>query len=363
MLRYHGAVNALGFALPGLLAWHGKPAGRGGRRMKVLIAGGTGFLGRHVSEALRSGRASALLLVARGHTFRPRGRRRGGRAGGCRLRRLAARRTAGRRRDRQPDRHQARAGGRRPSSGSTSRPTRHLIEAAAVSSASAASSTSASCAAGPTRGAPTTTPSGAAEELVRTCAAWTWTILKPGVIYGPGDDMVTHLVKMIRFAPVFPVVGRGDSLLQPVHAGDVAAAVVGALANDRSIGKAYDVVGPERLTLRAVVETVARAVGLRLRVVGTPIWFQRAAVGLMNALFRNPLSTPAQLQMLIDGLYGDPEPARAETRGRAEALHRGRGPHAGGADPARSSASASPIGPGRAGREHREPARVAGDRA
>ena len=132
------------------------------------------------------------------------------------------------------------------------------------------------------------------------------------MIYGPGDDMVTHLVKMIRFAPVFPVVGRGDSLLQPVHAGDVAAAVVGALANDRSIGKAYDVVGPERLTLRAVVETVARAVGLRLRVVGTPIWFQRAAVGLMNALFRHPLSTPAQLQMLIDGLYGDPEPARAE---------------------------------------------------
>ena len=82
-----------------------------------------------------------------------------------------------------------------------------------------------------------------AEELVRS-SGLDWTILKPAVIYGPGDDMVSHLVKMIRFAPVFPVVGRGDSLLQPVHAGDVAAAVVGALGNDRSIGKAYDVVGP-----------------------------------------------------------------------------------------------------------------------
>ena len=32
----------------------------------------------------------------------------------------------------------------------------------------------------------------------------------------------------------------------------------------------------------------------------------------MNAFSRHPLSTPAQLQMLIDGLYGDPAPARAE---------------------------------------------------
>ena len=117
---------------------------------------------------------------------------------------------------------------------------------------------------------------------------------------------------MIRFVPVFPVVGRGDSLLQTVHAGDVAAAVVGTLANDRSLGKSYDVVGSERLTLRAVVETVARGLDLRLRVVRTPIWFQRAAVGLMNALSRHPLSMPAQLQMLIEGLTGSPAPTRAE---------------------------------------------------
>ena len=32
----------------------------------------------------------------------------------------------------------------------------------------------------------------------------------------------------------------------------------------------------------------------------------------MNALFRHPLATPAQLQMLVDGLHGDPAPARVE---------------------------------------------------
>ena len=62
---------------------------------------------------------------------------------------------------------------------------------------------------------------------------------------------------MIRFAALFPVVGRGDSLLQPVDVRDVAEAVAAALDRPRSIGGTYDVVGPERHTLTEVVRTVA----------------------------------------------------------------------------------------------------------
>ena len=249
--------------------------------MRVMIAGGTGFLGRHVAEALVATGHTVLLLARGTHPLaRPTGWR------SCRPMSAPARaarsdarlRCAG-----QPDRHQARARDadlragprRRHAPSDRSRPgTWHSPLRSRQ------------------RRLQPARPEGAyhdtkwrAEELVRS-GGLEYTILKPGVIYGPGDDMVTHLVKMIRFAPVFPVVGRGDSLLQPVDARDVAAAVVGALANDRSIGKSYDVVGPERLTLRAVVETVARGVGLRVWIVGTPIWFQRVAVGLMNTLSR-----------------------------------------------------------------------------
>ncbi|MGA2253163.1 MAG: NAD-dependent epimerase/dehydratase family protein [Thermoguttaceae bacterium] len=149
-----------------------------------------------------------------------------------------------------------------------------------------------------------------AEELVRA-SDLDFTILKPGVIYGPGDDMVTHLVKMIRFAPIFPLVGRGKSILQPVHARDVAQTALRALDCDRASGKTYDVVGPKRMTLREVVRTVAEGVGLKLWIVDMPIGFHRIAVHLMS-LARRPLSTPAQLQMLVDGLYGDPGPAEAD---------------------------------------------------
>ena len=276
--------------------------------MKVLIAGGTGFLGRHVTEALRAA-GHTIVLVARGT-------RSVGEADGVEVVRGDV--AAG---PLPPEalrgadavvnligikREQGAQTFERVHVGATG----HLIEAARSGGGRRFVQISVvRCRPDPSSSYHDT--KWRAEELVRSCGL-PWTILRPGVIYGRGDDMVTHLVKMIRFAPIFPVVGRGDSLLQPVHAGDVAAAVAGALANDRSVGETYDVVGPERLSLRAVVETVARGVGLPLRIVGTPLWFQRAAVGAMNAAFRNPLSTPAQLRMLIDGLYGDPEPARRD---------------------------------------------------
>jgi len=276
--------------------------------MRVVIAGGTGFLGRHVAEALRAAGHSVVLLA--------RGTRQATPDAGVEV--VKADAASG------PLPPEALRGAdavinligiKSEDAGQTFErthveATRHLLDAAAEAGARRFVQVSVVCS--------RPDPSSAyhdtkwrAEGLVRA-SGLDATVLKPGVIYGPGYDMVTHLVKMIRFVPVFPVVGRGDSLLQPVHADDVAAAVVGALNNPGAVGKSYDVVGPERMTLRAVVETVARGVGLPLWVVGTPLWFQRAAVGAMSALFRNPLSTPAQLRMLIDGLYGDPNPARAD---------------------------------------------------
>ncbi len=83
------------------------------------------------------------------------------------------------------------------------------------------------------------------------------------------------------------------------------------MERDRAVGKTYDVVGPRRMSLREVVRTVADGAGLKLWIVNTPIALQRTAVHLMS-LTRNPLSTQAQLQMLVDGLYGDPLPAEAD---------------------------------------------------
>jgi membrane protease YdiL (CAAX protease family) len=149
------------------------------------------------------------------------------------------------------------------------------------------------------------------EELVRA-SGLDWTILRPGVIYGVGDDLLAHLALMIHTAPVFPIVNDGAAPMMPVHAGDVAAAVVGALRTPASAGKTYDVVGPERLTLRDVVGRVAEALGRPLLILPTPASLLALPVALMEKTMPQPLSTRAQLAMLEEGLAGDPDPARRE---------------------------------------------------
>jgi NADH dehydrogenase len=150
-----------------------------------------------------------------------------------------------------------------------------------------------------------------AEELIRASGI-AWTILRPAVIYGQGDDLLGHLTKMIRASGVFPIVGDGLTEQQPIDAADVAAAIASSLRVPVSIGKAYSIVGPEPLTLRDIVGKVGDALDLKVRIVPTSLALMRPAVHLMNRFMKNPLSTPAQLQMLIDGMTGDPEPMRRD---------------------------------------------------
>jgi len=149
------------------------------------------------------------------------------------------------------------------------------------------------------------------EELVRA-SSLDWTILRPGVIYGVGDDLLAHLALMIHTAPVFPIVNDGAAPMMPVHAADVAAGVVGALRRPESAGKTYDIVGPERLTLRGVVGRVAEALGRPLLILPTPAALMALPVAVMEKTMAQPLSTRAQLAMLEEGLAGDPEAARRE---------------------------------------------------
>jgi len=67
-----------------------------------------------------------------------------------------------------------------------------------------------------------------AEEAVRA-SGLQWTIFRPSIIYGRGDGFVTPLAKVVRRAPVVPVIGTGDTRLQPVPVEHVAEAFAQAL--------------------------------------------------------------------------------------------------------------------------------------
>jgi NADH dehydrogenase len=126
---------------------------------------------------------------------------------------------------------------------------------------------------------------GEAEELIQAHAgSLGWTILRPSVIFGPGDSFLNRFAGLLRLLPgPFPL-ARANSLFAPVHVDDVAAAIQLGLEERRTDGQCYELCGPEVYTLRELVQMTAGAIGRRRRIVGLPDGIAKLQARIMERL-------------------------------------------------------------------------------
>lgn len=131
-----------------------------------------------------------------------------------------------------------------------------------------------------------------------------WTIFRPSVIFGESFgrmNFVTELAEPLRMAPVFPLFGDGEFPMQPVHVEDVAQAFARALTTPESIHKTYCVGGPDALSYREVIHTLASALGRpHLPLLPVPLPLVQAGVAVGQFLPGFPI-TADQLTMLTEG--------------------------------------------------------------
>lgn len=139
---------------------------------------------------------------------------------------------------------------------------------------------------------------GIAQDAV-TSSALKWTVLRPSVIFGPEDEFVNVLARLVRLSPlVFPVPGGGSTRFQPIAVADVARAVAKVLGNDNSIGKSYSLGGPTPLTLRQMTERILIAMNTSRVLVGIPVAALRPLVALAGHLLPHPPVTTGLLDLL-----------------------------------------------------------------
>jgi len=139
---------------------------------------------------------------------------------------------------------------------------------------------------------------GIAEDLVRASDR-SWTVLRPSVIFGPGDEFVTVLARLVRLSPlVYPLPGGGTARFQPVAVGDVAAAIAICLERSDTAGRAFALGGPEPLTLREIAARVLKAMGARRMLVGAPIGVMRPLVAFAQLVLPSPPVTTGLLALL-----------------------------------------------------------------
>jgi uncharacterized protein YbjT (DUF2867 family) len=112
-----------------------------------------------------------------------------------------------------------------------------------------------------------------------------WTILRPTLIYDEGfDENVTRMAAMIRKLGFFPVCAPANGLRQPVHARDLAQAVLCVAVTPAAENKAYNVPGAESLTYRAMAERIFAALGRKPLIVDVPEWAWRLGFAALDIL-------------------------------------------------------------------------------
>lgn len=144
-----------------------------------------------------------------------------------------------------------------------------------------------------------------AERLV-SASELEWVILRPSLVYGPGPaGLFARLERSLR-GPVVPIVGDGSIELDPIHVEDVCTVIEQCLVRADSMGKRYDLLGPERVTFRELLVRLAAAIDARPRFVAIPAGLALSLARLLGAVMeRPPLSEDNVLGMIspasVDG--------------------------------------------------------------
>lgn len=130
-------------------------------------------------------------------------------------------------------------------------------------------------------------------------------LVRPGVLFGPDDALLTNLARLVRL-PLVPLFGRGTTRLQPVHVNDVARAAARLTAARPVERRLFELAGPEAYTYRELVERVAAQLERHPRLVPIPFLAWRLAAALLTPLPSPPLTRDQVLLMQRDNL-ADPD--------------------------------------------------------
>jgi uncharacterized protein YbjT (DUF2867 family) len=111
------------------------------------------------------------------------------------------------------------------------------------------------------------------------------TLVRPSLVYGPGDRFFGRFAAMARASPVLPVIGGGRTRFQPIHVGDAVRALAALLERPPIAGATVALVGPETFTFRELLERMLQVLGRRRPILSLPF---PVAEGLAAALERLP---------------------------------------------------------------------------
>lgn len=105
-------------------------------------------------------------------------------------------------------------------------------------------------------------------------------ILRPSIMFGPGDGFFNRFAGQARLGPVLPIVG-GKTRFQPVYVEDVARAAVKGVLGQAEAG-IYELGGPDVDTFRGLMQRMLATISRRRLIVNLPFFVGGFLGGLLD---------------------------------------------------------------------------------
>lgn len=134
-----------------------------------------------------------------------------------------------------------------------------------------------------------------------------WSILRPSLIFGQGDEFFGGILKGLVTAPIpfIPLIGDGHFVFRPIWVGDVVAAFEQALERPQTVQRSYNLVGPKEYTFRELLLLVRDTLGSRKPLLPIPLALMDWVVPLISPLPFSPITKDQYLQLKM-GNTADP---------------------------------------------------------
>jgi NADH dehydrogenase len=124
------------------------------------------------------------------------------------------------------------------------------------------------------------------------------TIFRPSVVFGPEDQFTNRFASLARIAPMLPLIGGGDTKLQPVFVGDVARAIAAAVDGKTQNGAVYELGGPEVMSMRQILEFILKTIERDRLLMPLPFAMARLNALLLQFAPGALKLTPDQVELL-----------------------------------------------------------------
>jgi uncharacterized protein YbjT (DUF2867 family) len=138
-----------------------------------------------------------------------------------------------------------------------------------------------------------------AEEAVREYPG-SWLIIRPGNVYGPGDEVISLLLKMVRTLPAVPTIGGGDQRFQPIYAEDLGEALALAVERDDPAREVLEVGGTEITSTGDLLDRLEQLTGKDPPRIPVPQFLAQTGAGVAEMLGIDVPVNSDQLVMLAE---------------------------------------------------------------